>query len=89
MVLHGEACKTVPYIALKDWLQQFQGEGTLELNQKSLFLMKYKIIQVCNLAQKHGFINPQCGRVYSIDGVSPTLDTMQGGNRQPKIMIIE
>ena len=79
----------MPYIALKDWPQQFQGGGTLELNQKLLFFMKSKIIQVCNLAQKHGFINPQRGRVYSIDGVSPTLNTMQGGNLQPKIMIIE
>lgn len=28
----------------------------------------------------------QIKRVYSIDGVCPTLDTMQGGNIQPKIM---
>lgn len=39
--------------------------------------------------KKHQFLNPQYERVYSIDGVSPTLDMMQGGNRQPKIMIIE
>ena len=31
--------------------------------------------------------NPQSGRVYSHDGVSPTLDSMSGGNRQPKIII--
>lgn len=31
--------------------------------------------------------NDQIRRVYSKDGVSPTLSTMQGGNRQPKTMI--
>ena len=29
----------------------------------------------------------QTRRVYSTDGITPTLNTMQGGNRQPKIMI--
>ena len=31
--------------------------------------------------------NPQSGRVYSKDGISPTLDAMGGGNRQPKIAV--
>lgn len=31
--------------------------------------------------------NPQAGRVYDIDGISPTLNTMQGGGREPKIVI--
>lgn len=26
-------------------------------------------------------------RIYSIDGLSPTLSTMMGGQRQPKIII--
>lgn len=26
-------------------------------------------------------------RIYSIDGLSPTLSTMMGGQRQPKIVI--
>lgn len=30
--------------------------------------------------------NEQIRRVYGTDGVSPTLNTMQGGNRQPKIL---
>lgn len=30
--------------------------------------------------------NEQIRRVYGIDGISPTLNTMQGGNRQPKII---
>ena len=31
----------------------------------------------------------QIRRVYDTDGVSPTLSTMQGGNRQPKVMLEE
>lgn len=31
----------------------------------------------------------QRGRVYSVEGVSPTLNTVQGGNLQPKIVVIE
>ena len=30
--------------------------------------------------------NPQTGRVYDKEGLSPTLNTMQGGDRQPKIL---
>ena len=31
--------------------------------------------------------NEQVRRVYGTDGISPTLNTMQGGNRQPKILV--
>lgn len=31
--------------------------------------------------------NPQAGRVYDKDGISPCLDSCGGGNRQPKIAI--
>ncbi len=30
--------------------------------------------------------NDQIRRVYGVDGIAPTLNTMQGGNRQPKII---
>ena len=33
--------------------------------------------------------NEQVRRVYGIDGLSPTLNTMQGGNRQPKVLVKE
>lgn len=33
--------------------------------------------------------NEQVRRVYGTDGISPTLNTMQGGNRQPKILVKE
>lgn len=40
-----------------------------------------KVIQVGNHVEPKGFSNPQCGRVYSTLGVSPTVNTC-GGWRQ-------
>ena len=33
------------------------------------------------------FKNPQCGRVYAPDGLSPTINTCGGGRRVPKILL--
>lgn len=41
--------------------------------------MKNKIIQIGNIRDNIGnFANPQSGRVYSIDGIAPTINTCQG-----------
>jgi DNA (cytosine-5)-methyltransferase 1 len=46
-----------------------------------------KVKQVFNLIDNgSGFSNPQTGRVYATDGLSPCLNTMQGGGREPKIL---
>ena len=50
------------------------------------FVAEAKIIQVGNLADEKGFKNPQRGRVYNPIGISPNIDTMGGGNLQPKII---
>lgn len=44
------------------------------------------VIQVGNIVNTGNWDNPQAGRVYSTDGISPTLNTMQGGQREPKIL---
>lgn len=44
-----------------------------------------KIKQVGQLYPNSG--NPQAGRVYDADGISPTMDTCSGGNRMPKVLI--
>lgn len=44
-----------------------------------------KIKQVGQLYPNSG--NPQAGRVYDADGISPTMDTCSGENRMPKILI--
>lgn len=45
-----------------------------------------KIVQIGNMNDGAKFQNPQTGRVYSIDGVAPTLTTCQGGNLEPKVL---
>lgn len=54
------------------------------------FVFEPKIIQICNIFDYKGsFSNPQNGRIYDINGLSPTINTMQGGNREPKIMCVD
>ena len=50
---------------------------------------KIKLEQIGNIMDDKGrnFKNPQCGRVYDPEGLSPTLNTCNGGNRQPKILL--
>ena len=46
------------------------------------------IMQLGNIKKTESFGgNPQCGRIYSPDGLAPCLNTMQGGQREPKILI--
>lgn len=47
---------------------------------------KPKLMQIGNIVCEKGFSNPQRGRVYDIDGLSPNIDTFQGGGREPKIV---
>ena len=44
-----------------------------------------KCIQVGQIYGTEREPNPQAGRVYSADGISPTMDTCSGGNRMPKV----
>ena len=47
-----------------------------------------KIIQLGNMRKgTPKFSNPQTGRVYSIDGIAPTINTCQGGEREPKVVV--
>lgn len=46
-----------------------------------------EVKQVGNLTPGGSFGgNPQVGRVYGVDGIAPTLSTMQGGGQEPKIL---
>jgi len=47
-----------------------------------------EIVEDEQVGQLHQLNNPTHSndRVYGSDGISPTLNTMQGGNRQPKVM---
>ena len=50
------------------------------------FVFEPKIKQLCNILKEGNYSNPKRGRVYCVDGISPTLDTMAGGGREPKIL---
>ena len=45
------------------------------------------VIQVGQIYGTENEPNPQAGRVYSDEGISPCLDSCSGGNRMPKIIV--
>lgn len=49
-----------------------------------------QVMQVGNIVDDSNreFKNPQTGRIYSDEGLCPTLNTCQGGSREPKILAI-
>jgi len=48
-----------------------------------------KVNQVGNIVNTGNWENPQRGRIYSSDGISPTLNCVSGGGLEPKIMVCE
>lgn len=51
---------------------------------------KIVVNQLGNISNSKSFGgNPQVGRVYGTDGIAPTLNTMQGGGQEPKVMVRE
>lgn len=48
-------------------------------------------MQIGNLLKPRdsGFDNPQEGRIYSVRGIAPTINTSGGGQREPLILICE
>ena len=54
-------------------------EGVVESNN---------VKQLGNISDNSSWDNPQTGRIYSTEGISPTLNTCGGGQREPKIVQI-
>lgn len=48
-----------------------------------------KCVQVGQMYGTEREPNPQAGRIYSTDGISPTMDSCSGGNRMPKVIVSE
>lgn len=44
------------------------------------------VLQIGSIAEEKNFDNPQTGRVYDADGISPTLNTCGGGGHEPKVI---
>lgn len=47
---------------------------------------RHGILQVGNIVDTGNWGNPQRGRIYSVDGISPALNTVGGGGLEPKIL---
>lgn len=59
-------------------------------NQKQIGMCVIEEPKCIKVAQMYGTErepNPQTGRIYDSDGISPTIDTCSGGNIMPKILI--
>lgn len=64
------------------------GRQVFPIFGKSGTINQADVKQIGNISDSTSFGgNPQTGRVYDIEGISPTLNTMQGGGREPKIFI--
>lgn len=56
---------------------------------KGAFNIKPSINEIGNIIEDSNWKSPQRGRIYSSDGVSPTLNTAQGGGLVPKILEVD
>lgn len=50
---------------------------------------RHGVLQIGNIIETGNFRNPQRGRIYSTEGQSPVLMTVQGGGQEPKIFVKE
>ena len=62
--------------------------STRENASSCTFISEPQVKQVGNLIEDtdRKFKNPQIGRIYSAEGLAPTLNCCEGGNREPKIV---
>ena len=61
--------------------------NTITTVQKDNYVVENRIIQVGNIVNTGNWNNPQRGRIYSTEGLSPALNTVAGGGLEPKIII--
>lgn len=57
--------------------------GTYKIRQCDNFILEPEVIQIANVCPTKTRDNPNQGRVYEPGGISPALNCMGGGNRQP------
>lgn len=60
--------------------------NTLTSVQKDNWVIEPNVIQLGNIVETGNWDNPQRGHIYSAEGCSPALSTMQGGGLEPKIV---
>ena len=70
----------MPTITSREWKEPRLVNETSRCDE----VENLKLIQVAQIYPNSG--NPQAGRIYDAEGISPSLDTCSGGNRMPKVM---
>ena len=53
---------------------------------QKIMIKKDSVKQIGNIVTTGNFKNPQRGRIYDSEGISPCLNTMQGGGLEPKFI---
>jgi hypothetical protein len=57
-----------------------------DVNRKSLSMKTNQVIELGNIVHTGNWNSPQRGRIYSVEGISPCLNTCGGGGLEPKIL---
>lgn len=85
----GEGTKIAIPVLTPDRVNKRQNGRRFKTDGEPMFTLtgqdRHGIVVAGNLPGTH----KQNGRVYDVNGISPTLNTMQGGGRQPKIRVRE
>lgn len=85
----GEGTKIAIPVLTPDRANKRQNGRRFKTDGEPMFTLtgqdRHGIVIAGNLAGSH----EQNGRIYDVNGISPTLNTMQGGDRQPKIRVRE
>lgn len=85
----GEGTKIAIPVLTPDRANKRQNGRRFKTDGEPMFTLtgqdRHGIVVAGNLPGSH----EQNGRVYDQEGISPTINTMQGGDRQPKILVRE
>lgn len=46
-----------------------------------------KVKQIGNIVNTGNYKNPQRGRIYAVDGIAPSLNTVSGGGHEAKVLV--
>ena len=83
----GGVARTVPTHYYKAGWHDFDPTSSIPHTAILEIMEEPKVIQTDNLCDANGFDNPQRGRVYHPDGISPCLNGLDSGNNMPKIKV--
>lgn len=53
------------------------------------FVMQAKVIELFNIVKTGNWSSPMRGRIYSVRGISPAINTVGGGGLEPKILLCQ